>query len=470
MKRTALIFALAASFGMSALLLWLVPALRHGPAPVAAPEPPAVPTPPTPPVTPLLNTGGPLTLRATLSDPFLHAGGLREVFLKIDLDAEKAAGSERAPVNLALVLDRSGSMAGDKIEHARRAARHLVAQLNERDRFALVTFGSEVTTLVESVQATPEAKQRLMAAIDGISEIGGTNISGGVEAGLAAIIAYKSRYAVSRLVLLSDGQANEGIVSPEGLSALSRKVNAQGVILSAIGVGLDFNEHVMESMADYGGGAYHFLSDSEQLAAIFDRELQQATRTVASSPVLTIRPKGGTLQEVYGYLSEQDGGVMRVRLPDFAAGEHRKVVVRMLVPASSVGALAVADVSVDYADVTRDRAPATAALSVGATVTPDFQLAAQNRNKDVAAVAAHAEAVKGMREAGKQYAQGRRSEAEAAIRQARKKLEAAKSTLGSYEEFEQAEGEARAFEDAVQSYAAPSAAAKRIHSYSNQAR
>ncbi len=468
MKRTATIFALAGALGVTALALWLIPATRS--TTVAVPIPPQ-PPPVVPVALPPLNTGGPLTMTGSLSDPFLHIGGSREVYLKVDIAAARSGQSPRAPVNLALVLDRSGSMAGDKIEHARTAARHLVEQLDDQDRLALVTFGSEVTTLVESVQATPAAKQRLLSAIEGISELGGTNISGGVEAALAELISYKNAYSVSRVVLLSDGQANEGIVSSEGLSALARKVNAQGVILSAIGVGLDFNEHVMEAMADYGGGAYHFLSDSEQLAGIFSRELQQATATVASGVQLTIRPSGNArLQEAFGYLAEQDGGAMQVRLPDFASGEQRKVVVRLLVPAEQIGALRVADLSLTYSDVTRDRAPATAGLAIGATVTPDYSLAMQNRNKDVAAVAAHADAVKVMREAGREYAQGRRTEAEKAIRKARQKLEAAKSAFGARDELSEAEGEVRAFEDAVQNYAAPSAAAKRIHSYSNTAR
>lgn len=472
MKRTALIFAVAGALGLSALVLWLVPVTGSSRVDPPVPPPLSQPVPtPLPMPTPAADTGGPLTMTAALSDPYLHAGGMREVFLKVELEAVRIGESQRAAVNLALVLDRSGSMAGEKIAHARRAARHLVDQLDERDRLTLITFGSEVNTLVESVQATPAAKQRLHQAIDGISELGGTNISGGLEAALAELVSHKSAYSVSRVVLLSDGQANMGIVSPEGLSALARNIASHGIGLSTIGVGLDFNELVMEALADYGGGAYHFLSDSEQLTSIFARELQQATATVASGVQLTIRPSNGAApQEAYGYLAESDGDALRVRLPDFASGERRKVMIRLLVPANQIGALHVADLRLDYADVTRDRAPATATVAVSATVTSDYGLAMQKRNHEVGAAAAHAEAVKSMREAGQRYASGQRAEAEVAIRKARKKLEAARSVYGASEALNQAESEVRAFEDAVQSYAAPSAAAKRIHSFSNSVR
>ena len=192
MKRTAILFAIAGGLGLFALVLGFAPAL---PLTVATP----VPTPITLPAPGLQSAGDSLKLTASLSDPYLLSGGSREVFLKLDLEAIQIAGRDRAPVNLALVLDRSGSMAGEKIENARKAARQLVAQLNEKDRFALITFGSDVTTLISSAVCTPEAKQRMYAAIDGIYEVGGTNISGGVEAGLAEVAPFKTQYSVSRV-------------------------------------------------------------------------------------------------------------------------------------------------------------------------------------------------------------------------------------------------------------------------------
>jgi Ca-activated chloride channel family protein len=217
MKRTALFFAIAGAVGLLALFVALVPQATTS---TTVAPPPVVPnvsvTPPGP-----QQAGDALKLSAALSDPYLVLGGQREAFLKIDLDAVRREGTDRAAVNLAIVLDRSGSMAGEKIEQCRRAARHLVQQLDGRDRFALISFGSDVTQVISSTLATPAAKQQMLSAIDGIVETGGTNLSGGLEAGLAELIAYRSQYNVSRIILLSDGQANEGISDPRGLAAIA---------------------------------------------------------------------------------------------------------------------------------------------------------------------------------------------------------------------------------------------------------
>ncbi len=476
MKRTAVVFGAAALIGLLALVIAFIPGqLPPGPSvappvanPIVKPPAPAVPA-PGPQV-----AGDVLKLTASISDPYLLAGAERETFLKIDIDAARLDTSERAPVNLVLVMDRSGSMAGEKMEQCRAAARHLVTKLDERDRFALVTFGSDVTTIIGSTLATASARRRMEAAIDSINEMGGTNISGGLEAGLAQLAPYREQYNVSRVVLLSDGQANEGISDPKGLAALARRTASRGVTLSAIGVGLDFNELVLESLAEYGGGSYHFLAEASQLRSIFARELEQAVSTVAIGPALKITPQPGVIvAEVFGYLAESSAGVTTVRLPDFAGGQHRKVVARLLVPAQAEGLLDVADVGLAYLDVTRGRAPGMAQLSVKTSVTSDARLAVEKRDKDVAATAAHANALKVLRNAGISYSQGQRDQAAQYVKQAEAELRKAEAEFGPSDEFKQILGEAQVFEKSLQappSSAAGARAAKRVHSFSNTAR
>ncbi len=475
MKKTAVMFGLAAVLGLAALILMLLP--KVGPT-VSTPVPPTPPTPPTtvaiaPPPGP--QTGGDvLKLTASLSDPYLLAGSTREVFLKADIEAANVSGTGRAPVNLALVLDRSGSMAGEKIEQCRRAARQLVEQLDSRDRFALITFGSDVTTLIGSELATPDAKARMLAAIDSIAELGGTNISGGVEAAVSELERHRSAFGVSRIVLMSDGQANEGIADPAGLSAMARRISSQNLTLSSIGVGLDFNERVMESLAEYGGGSYHFLSNAEQLGSIFGGELQQAVATVAIGSSLVVHPAPGvTVADVYGYFSELSGGATSVRLPDFTSGQRRKVVLRLLVPASSPGNVEVARVSLNYVDVNKSHAAGSVQVSVAASVTPDSTLALTSRNKDVAAVAAHAHALQAMRKASAFAQDGRHEEAERNLEVAKSVLQQAEADFGKTAELDKAMGEAQAFEGALSApagSAAVNAGAKRIHAFSNMAR
>jgi Ca-activated chloride channel family protein len=473
MKKTALVFVAAGILGLVALVLWLVPILPHtgqNPMPNPGPGPNIV----TPPVPGPQTAGDILKLTAALSDPYVLAGSAREVFLKADIEAITVGGTDRAPVNLALVLDRSGSMAGEKIAQCRRAARQLVQSLDSRDRFALITFGSDVTTLVSSTLATPGAKERMLAAIDGIAELGGTNLSGALEAALAEVVPFRNQYNVSRVVLLSDGQANEGIADPAGLSGLARRLASQGLTISSIGVGLDFNEVVMESLAEYGGGSYHFLNDTEQLAGIFAGELKQAVATVATSTSLAVIPSPGvTVAEVYSYITEAQGSTTSVRLPDFVSGQHRRVVVRLLVPASTPGQVEVARVALAYADVTHNRAPGSVQVAVSASVTNDSTLALSNRNKDVAAVAAHASALQSMRNASAFAQEGKRDEAEQQVRAAQVVLQKAEVDYGKNAEFDEDLGEAKNLEGALAAPAGSDAVnlgAKRAHAFSNAKR
>jgi Ca-activated chloride channel family protein len=476
MKRTAVLFALAAGLGLMALAIKLIP--KHEPTVVTQPTP--IPSPPTtpfdiPPPPGPQTAGDVLKLTASLSDPYLLAGGNREVFLRADIEAAQLPGAkERAPVNMALVLDRSGSMAGEKIENCRKAARQLVSQLDERDRFALVTFGSDVTTLISSTPVTPAARSRMLSAIDGVLEMGGTNISGGLDGALAELVAHRRQYPASRLVLLSDGQANEGIADPAGLSALARRIAAQGITLSAIGVGLDFNEYVMESLAEYGGGSYHFLSNVEQLASIFGSELKQATQTVAVGPTLSFAPAAGVrVAEAYGYLAEAQSGVTTIRLPDFTAGQRRSVVLRLEVAADKPGTLAIARTALSFADATRGGTLGTAQVAISASVTPDPALAQSSRNKDVAVEAVHAGALQSLRSAGISYKQGKRDEAGRQTQEARKMLEKAEALYGHNADFDKALNETQAFEGAISAPAdseAGNLAAKRVHAFSNNAR
>jgi len=476
MKKTAVMFGLAAILGVAALLLMLLPKV----SPTTTTTTTTTPTPPTTPVVVVAPPPGPQTggdvlkLTASLSDPYLLAGSTREVFLRADIDAANIAGTERAPVNLALVLDRSGSMAGEKIAQCRRAARQLVEQLDARDRFSLVTFGSDVTTLVSSTLATPANKERMFAAIDSIAELGGTNMSGGVEAAVAELSHYQGDFGVSRIVLMSDGQANEGIADPSGLASMARRISSQNLTVSSVGVGLDFNERVMESIAEYGGGSYHFLSNAEQLSNIFGGELKQAVATVAMGASVSITPSPGvTVADVYGYFSEINGTATSIRLPDFVSGQKRRVVIRLLVPAASPGNVDVAKVDLAFVDVTRNHAAGAVQVAVSAAVTPDSSLVASNVNKDVAAVAAHANALQAMKSASAFAQDGRHDEAEQKIDQAKAVLRKAEADFGKNAELDQAMNEAQQFEGALAApsgSAAVNAGAKRIHAFSNSAR
>jgi Ca-activated chloride channel family protein len=350
-----------------------------------------------------------VTLRARLARPWFPVG-VSEGHLVIDVQARapEAPETDRPPVRIALVIDRSGSMAGQKLAEAKRAAHHLLSLLGTRDRLALVHYGSEVRALPE-LPVTAGTRERLSAFIDAIHDEGGTNIGGGLEAAFRALAEPAEGNPARRLILLSDGQPTEGITDEAGLWTLAGRLREHGVAVSALGVGLDFNDRLMQGLAQRGGGFYGYLRDASALADIFARELDQATRTVARGPGLHLTlPPGVTATEVLGLPSSSEGGVLRVPLYDLAAGSSARVVVRLRIAASGTAAgMPVAQVSLRYADGRTGEGRETSTRVTG-TATQDAQVAESHVDADATAQVNRALGARRMAEAAQAFREGRR--------------------------------------------------------------
>ncbi len=393
MNRTSVFLGAAAVLLLLAVVIGL-PRLSP-PAPTVAPPPPGpvvVTPPPTPTPTPVpTGTPGSLSLTGRLSHPYLSPG-TSDVFATLEVSAVDVAGARRAPVNLAVVIDRSGSMSGAKIDHARRAAARLVDLLDEHDRLSVVHYGSDVSAM-GGVFATPENKVRLKRYIANIVDQGGTNIGEGLAAGQAHINRARSDFRVNRLLLLSDGQPTVGITSPNGLANIVRRIRDSGVSVTSLGVGADFNEDLMQRLADVGGGSYGFISDSSAMATLFERDLQQAGTMVARTASLSFTlPPGVGFVEVYGRPVHRVGDTVTITLPDFSARQVEKLVVHLsATPGTHAGAFDVAGFQLAYTDLLVDRA-ADARLSLSAMVTDDTTLARARRDKTAVVQASKARA------------------------------------------------------------------------------
>lgn len=366
---------------------------------------------PTPPVT----THGSLGMTARLSHPFISLGR-QDVFATVDLKAQDLPGAARSPVNLALVIDRSGSMSGFKLNQAKQAARQLISQLGEGDRLAIVHYGSDVKSL-DGLQATQPNKERLLAYVDGIWDDGGTNIGAGLAAGRDVLLSARHDFKVNRLVLISDGQPTEGIVESDGLTGIVRELRGHGVSVSSIGVGDDFNEQLMSALAEVGAGAYAYLQDASQLAAIFQKDLAAAGTQVARGVALTFRvPRGAQLQRVLGYSqvtrrSDEAGELVTVALPDFSAGQQERVVAHFVVDgAVSGGTVDVSALDLSYFDLLAS-APARGEGRLAAMTTDQSQVVMDNRDKEAVVFAARARAADNAAKAAESVAQGNREEA-----------------------------------------------------------
>jgi Ca-activated chloride channel family protein len=283
---------------------------------------------PKPPEPPKARTGV-LRLSTQLDRRFLPEVGGGEAYLQIDLTAGGDRGHERrVPVNAVLILDRSGSMHGAKIERARDAARALVDALGEQDRLAIVEFSSGAYVSLPSTPMTRSARSRALAAIERLDPAGGTNMSSAFDAAAPELARGRSADRVDKVFLASDGQANEGVSDRAGLLQVAQRDFGPATV-STFGMGEDYDEDLMSALAAQAGGRARYIQSPEVLPGAFHDELSRATAAVARGVRLRISGLGGAgVTRVLGY-EAQDGWV---RLPDFAAGEERRVLVKLSVP------------------------------------------------------------------------------------------------------------------------------------------
>jgi Ca-activated chloride channel family protein len=369
---------------------------------------------------------GSLAMTVHLSDPVLASGGVRDEYLLADVVGSEATGQAqaRAPMNIAVVLDCSGSMVGEKLDNARRTAHQLIDRLNEKDRLAFVTFGTTVSTIFPSALCTSDAKAEMHRAIDRIEQMGSTNISGGLMVGLNEVRAHNDQYPVNRIILISDGQANEGVTSKEGLVGISRQARTNGISVSSYGVGVDFDEDLMEQLAENGGGNYSFLRTGGDLEEVFNRELRQLSTQVASHPKLMLHLADGVrVNEVYGYAYENDSrGNTIVQLYDVPAGGRYRVMVHLSVPANSEGAQRIADLRLDYTDLLRDRQAASSEASLSAQVSGDATYAANQRDKAIYSQVVVGNAALASKNIASLYSSGQVEEAQRQLEEARTRM------------------------------------------------
>ncbi len=264
----------------------------------------------------------------------LPAGSPQTVVIKVSLDAPAMPREgQRPPVNLSVVLDRSGSMAGDKIEKARQAALEGLRRLTARDLYSLVIYDHEVETLVpaQSAQATEWAETR----IRGIFARGNTALFGAVSQGAAEVRKNLTGPYVQRVILLSDGLANVGPSSPDDLGRLGVALRKEGISVTTMGIGAGFNEDLMARLAERSDGNHYFVESAADLPRIFAAELGDVLNVVAQRIVVELEcPKSIRPLRIIGREGTIRGNRVELRMNQLYGGQEKYALVEVQVPPS----------------------------------------------------------------------------------------------------------------------------------------
>jgi Ca-activated chloride channel family protein len=245
---------------------------------------------------------------------------------------------ERSPVNVAFVLDRSGSMSGEKIQLAKTALQQALQPLTERDRFALVVYDDVIDIVVESTPGSAEAKRNALERLRSIDARGSTNLAEGWLRGAEQVAGHLNEGVLSRCLLLTDGLANVGMTSPSELERHAGELRRRGVVTSTFGIGADFDENLLQAMALAGGGHFYFIERAQQIPDLITSELGEILEVVARDVAIEITlPDGVSVQPLSTVRVEGSGRNVRVALGDLVSDQELDVILALSFPGGEVG-------------------------------------------------------------------------------------------------------------------------------------
>jgi Ca-activated chloride channel family protein len=312
-------------------------------------------------------------LNAALAHPVLKAGEKQTTYLKVSLTGFKfQKEGQRTPVNVALVIDTSGSMGGEKIRKAREAAIMAIERLSSLDITSVVTYNDTAQVLAPATKLSE--KEALRAALLELRAGGSTALFAGVSKGAAEVRKFRDRDRVDRVILISDGIANVGPSSPGELGDLGSSLIKEGISVSTIGLGTGYNEDLMSTLARKSDGNHYFAENATDLTKVFDNELGDVLSVVAQEVTVEIRLAEGIRPvRVLGREASITGQRVTTLLNQIYSEQEKYILLEIEVPATEKGRTRkVADVKISYANMqTHTTDNLASALSVRFTNSDD---------------------------------------------------------------------------------------------------
>ncbi len=291
----------------------------------------------------------------------------------------------RPPVNLAIVLDRSGSMSGQKLDIAKRAVEMAIDRLASDDRFSVVVYDDTVDVVIASTMATTAARREAVDRLRTIDARGSTNLGEGWLRGCEQVAAHLATDGVNRCLLLTDGLANIGMTDTTELAGHATALRERGVSTSTFGVGNDFDERLLQEMADAGGGHFYYIADAPQIADAITSEVGETLQIVAREVFLEVSTREEIkIEAITPNKVTVSGNRTMVALGDLGAEQAVDVVLRLTFPYGEPGQEAGAIIGlVDRDGVFEDRGTAARSSRVEWTYATHAANDAESRDVEV---------------------------------------------------------------------------------------
>ena len=272
-----------------------------------------------------------LTLNLKADKSLIPEGKGSERIVEVSLTAPPAPDDRpHLPLNLSIILDRSGSMHGEKLQYVKEAAQHVVDLMTEEDRVSLVVYDNTVDTLMPSQFLTSQVKRELKAKIKQIQTGGSTFLYGGWVAGSRQVAETLTDKSFNRTLLLTDGLANVGERRIGVLSMHAQELFTRDISTSCFGVGQDYDEHLLEAMANLGGGNFHFLETVQAIPLVFEREFDEIISMVVKEVKISLTlPEKVDVEVSASWHSKREGNTLEVFLGSLAADQKQPVYLKI---------------------------------------------------------------------------------------------------------------------------------------------
>lgn len=255
-----------------------------------------------------------------------------EFILQVGIATQNARyRKKKTNVNVSIVLDKSGSMSGTKMELVKQAIISFIEKLSSEATFSLVQFDSKAEVLIENTEIGNNL-EFIKEQINTIYASGGTNLNAGMVKGYEEALKKHSHKINSRVILLTDGMTNEGETNFEKILKNSKKYNSEGVEISTIGVGSSLDFNLLKQLAIEGNGSNHFIGDTEEdIQKVFVDEAQSLLYQIGKNPTLTVKlPHGFEIRNLYGYQPKRiASNIIEVPLENLNAGQTQVIIMKI---------------------------------------------------------------------------------------------------------------------------------------------